>query len=95
MTSTEQYGAEYKYNPGFLHPVTQPFLPPELLDRPEARFLRDEDSVVDRTYDEAALREWEEKELGGERWEGREDMEKRLQESGRGDELEVTEGNAD
>lgn len=77
-----QYGRDYRYNPSYLHPVTQPFLPAELVGREEARFLQEEESVVGKVYDEAALREWEWKELGGERWEGREGMMRRLREAG-------------
>lgn len=79
--SITQYGRDYKYNPGYLHPVTQPFLPPELVGRPEAHFLQDEESTEGKKYDEAALREWEWKELGGKKWEGREEMMRRLEES--------------
>ncbi|ORY70649.1 hypothetical protein BCR35DRAFT_307958 [Leucosporidium creatinivorum] len=76
------YGQDYMYNPAYLHPVTQPFLPPELVGRPEAHFLQDEESVEGKKYDEAALREWEWKELGGKKWEGREEMMRRLEEGG-------------
>lgn len=37
-----------------------------------------------KTYDEAALREWEWKELGGKKWEGREEMMRKLLVSGVG-----------
>ncbi|GAA5966932.1 hypothetical protein JCM3765_001305 [Sporobolomyces pararoseus] len=74
------YGRDYRYNPGFAHPVYQPFLPPELLANPATKFLQDEESIEGKTVDEVALREWEEERLGGARWEGREEMEKKLRE---------------
>lgn len=59
----------------------QPFLPPELLANPATKFLRDDDSLEGKTVDEAALREWEEENLGGgERWQGRQEMERKLRE---------------
>ncbi|BGP56364.1 DNA-dependent ATPase mgs1 [Rhodotorula sphaerocarpa] len=69
------YGRDYRYEPGYAHPVHQTFLPPELAG---TAFLRDEESLVGKTYDEAALKEWEWRKLGGERWPGREDMLRRL-----------------
>ncbi|KAL8292030.1 hypothetical protein RQP46_001496 [Phenoliferia psychrophenolica] len=39
------YGAEYKYNPGYSHPVHQTYLPPGV----EATFLQPTDSLVGRT----------------------------------------------
>ncbi|BGP49432.1 DNA-dependent ATPase mgs1 [Rhodotorula kratochvilovae] len=71
------YGKEYRYNPGFAHPVYQPFLPPELAG---TTFLQDDAAVDGKTVDEAALREWEWRTLGGERWEGREEMERKVRE---------------
>ncbi|GAA6040281.1 hypothetical protein JCM8097_009399 [Rhodosporidiobolus ruineniae] len=72
------YGRDYRYNPGYAHPVYQPFLPPELASR--GHFLQDDDSVEGKTVDEAALREWEWKNLAGGRWEGREEMERKVRE---------------
>ncbi|KAJ8293778.1 putative oligopeptide transporter [Rhodotorula toruloides] len=69
------YGRDYRYEPGYAHPVHQPFLPPELAG---TIFLKDDDSVEGKTYDEAALREWEWRNLGGKKWEGREEMEKKF-----------------
>lgn len=64
-----------RYNPSFAHPVTQPFLPPELVG---THFLQPDDSVKGKLYDEAALREWEWKNQGGRAWEGREEMLEKL-----------------
>ncbi|BGP33284.1 DNA-dependent ATPase mgs1 [Rhodotorula toruloides] len=69
------YGRDYRYEPGYAHPVYQPFLPPELVG---TTFLKDDNSVEGKAYDEAALREWEWRNLGGKKWEGREDMERKL-----------------
>ncbi|BGP25730.1 OPT super [Rhodotorula toruloides] len=69
------YGRDYRYEPGYAHPVYQPFLPPELAG---TTFLKDDDSVEGKAYDEAALREWEWRKLGGKKWEGRDEMERKL-----------------
>jgi len=69
-----------RYDPGFAHPVYQPFLPPELVSNPAAQFLVDEGDIEGKTVDEDALREWEHQKLGGERWEGREELERKLAE---------------
>ncbi|CEQ41169.1 SPOSA6832_02857, partial [Sporobolomyces salmonicolor] len=74
------YGRDYRYNPSYAHPVYQPFLPPELASDSAAQFLKDDDSVEGKIYDEAALREWEWRNLGGGRWEGRDEMERKLRE---------------
>ncbi|GAA5833123.1 hypothetical protein JCM5353_004241 [Sporobolomyces roseus] len=74
------YGRDYRYDPGFAHPVYQPFLPPELVSNPAAQFLVDEGDIEGKTVDEDALREWEEQRLGGERWEGREELGRKLAE---------------
>lgn len=66
------------YNPSYAHPVYQPFLPPELAGK--ASFLQDDSSLDGKKVDEAALREWEWKTLGGMKWEGREEMARRLKE---------------
>jgi hypothetical protein len=68
--------ANCSYEPGYAHPVHQTFLPPELAG---TTFLQDEDSVVGKTYDEAALQEWEWRNLGGKKWPGREEMLQRLE----------------
>ncbi|KWU41310.1 P-loop containing nucleoside triphosphate hydrolase protein, partial [Rhodotorula sp. JG-1b] len=65
------YGRDYRYEPGYAHPVHQTFLPPELAG---TTFLQDDDSVVGKTYDEAALQEWEWRNLDGKKWPGREEM---------------------
>ncbi|GAA5956986.1 hypothetical protein JCM21900_006724 [Sporobolomyces salmonicolor] len=74
------YGRDYRYNPSYAHPVYQPFLPPELASDSAAQFLKDDDSVEGKIYDEAALREWEWRNLGGGKWEGRDEMERKLRE---------------
>lgn len=66
---------ERRYNPDYLHPVYQEYLPPELRG---TSFLQPEDSVKDKVYDEEALKQFEEKVLGGEKWEGRETLVARL-----------------
>ncbi|GAA5857006.1 hypothetical protein JCM9279_007311 [Rhodotorula babjevae] len=71
------YGKEYRYEPGFAHPVFQTFLPPELAG---TTFLRDDDDLEGKTVDEAALREWEWRTRGGARWEGREELQRRVRE---------------
>ncbi|KAK4699532.1 putative ATPase, partial [Phenoliferia sp. Uapishka_3] len=60
------YGADYKYNPGFAHPVHQTYLPPEL--EAKADFL----GLEEKVWDEEALRKWEDTSNEGRRWEGRE-----------------------
>ncbi|BGP17538.1 hypothetical protein JCM10213_004080 [Rhodosporidiobolus nylandii] len=72
------YGRDYRYNPGYAHPVYQPFLPPELAGK--TNFLQDDSSIEGKTVDEAALREWEWKVQGGKKWEGREEMVRKLRE---------------
>ncbi|GAA5849116.1 hypothetical protein JCM8547_006453 [Rhodosporidiobolus lusitaniae] len=72
------YGRDYRYNPGYAHPVFQPYLPSELAGKTD--FLQDDDSIAGKTVDEAALREWEWKTQGGEKWEGREEMAGKLKE---------------
>ncbi|GAA5941708.1 hypothetical protein JCM3775_003643 [Rhodotorula graminis] len=71
------FGKEYLYEPAYAHPVFQTFLPPELAG---TTFLRDDDDLEGKTVDEAALREWEWRARGGARWEGREELERRVRE---------------
>lgn len=69
------YGAEYRYEPGYNHPVYQTFLPPELEDK--VLFLQaggnatGEDGTG-KTRDLRLLEEWEAKANGGNPWSGRE-----------------------
>lgn len=77
LMKTLGYGRDYRYEPGYAHPVYQPFFPPELAG---TTFLRDDDSLEGKTVDEAALREWEWRSLGGKKWDGREELEKRVKE---------------
>lgn len=51
-------------------------MPPELAG---TTFLQDEGSVVGKTYDEAALQEWEWRNLDGKKWPGREEMLRQLE----------------
>ncbi|GAA5827439.1 hypothetical protein JCM11251_003814 [Rhodosporidiobolus azoricus] len=81
------YGRDYRYNPGYAHPVYQPCIPPELSDK--AHFLKDDSDIEGKMVDEAALREWEFRKLNGERWEGREEMARKLQESEERDRAEA------
>ncbi|GAA5889660.1 hypothetical protein JCM6882_007096 [Rhodosporidiobolus microsporus] len=81
------YGRDYRYNPGYAHPVYQPCLPPELADK--AHFLKDDSDIEGKIVDEAALREWEFRKLGGARWEGREEMVRKLEELEERDKLEA------
>ncbi|GAA6021393.1 hypothetical protein JCM11491_006689, partial [Sporobolomyces phaffii] len=70
---------KFRYNPAFAHPVYQPFLPPELVENPRARFLRPDDDVTDKTFDDDLLSEWERTTLAdGERWSGREEIDRQL-----------------
>lgn len=66
-----------RYEPGYAHPVFQTFLPPELAG---TTFLRADADLEGKTVDEAALREWEWRARGGARWEGREELERRVRE---------------
>ncbi|GAA5999811.1 ssDNA-dependent ATPase MGS1 [Rhodotorula paludigena] len=77
LMKTLGYGRDYRYEPGYAHPVYQPFFPPELAG---TTFLRDDDSLEGKTVDEAALREWEWRNLCGKKWDGREELEKRVKE---------------
>ncbi|GAA5907480.1 hypothetical protein JCM8208_001389 [Rhodotorula glutinis] len=81
------YGKEYRYEPGFAHPVHQTFLPPELAG---TTFLRDDDDLEGKTVDEAALREWEWRVQGGARWEGRDELERRVREREEGDKAKAS-----
>ncbi|KLO16056.1 P-loop containing nucleoside triphosphate hydrolase protein [Schizopora paradoxa] len=62
------YGEGYRYNPEFAHPVTNDYLPPSLKG---SVFLRKEGDNEGKTWDEEALRRWEEEENGGQEWAGR------------------------
>ncbi|CED84739.1 ATPase related to the helicase subunit of the Holliday junction resolvase [Phaffia rhodozyma] len=72
------YGAGYKYNPHYVHPIANEYLPFPLLNSssfsatPCDSFLQAEGSAKGKRYDEDALSDWEVKSNGGERWKGRE-----------------------
>ncbi|KAH9937723.1 P-loop containing nucleoside triphosphate hydrolase protein [Amylocystis lapponica] len=65
------YGHSYCYNPDYLHPVTNDYLPIQF--RGDV-FLRPAGDVTDKIWDEAALRRWEMEENGGRPWDGREEQ---------------------
>ncbi|WFD34406.1 DNA-dependent ATPase mgs1 [Malassezia cuniculi] len=81
------YGHEYRYEPGFAHPVYQEFLPPELrgmrlLSPPPPEAAERNEPTADasshmrppgpRVVDYALLSEWEQKRNHGLPWSGRE-----------------------
>ncbi|GAA5987699.1 hypothetical protein JCM11641_002563 [Rhodosporidiobolus odoratus] len=84
------YGRDYRYEPGYAHPVYQPFIPPELASKTD--FLKDDTSIAGKLVNEAALREWEWKKQGGAKWEGREEMVRKLKEL---EEMDRVEAEAD
>ncbi|ESK82413.1 replication-associated recombination protein a [Moniliophthora roreri MCA 2997] len=62
------YSEGYRYNPNYAHPVHNTYLPPDI----EAQvFLRKEGDLSGKTWDEQALKRWEEARNNGMRWEGR------------------------
>ncbi|KAH9964563.1 P-loop containing nucleoside triphosphate hydrolase protein [Russula dissimulans] len=62
------YGEEYKYQPQYVHPVTNEYLPPQIRG---ATILREEGDPTGKKWDEDALRQWEAMENGGQPWAGR------------------------
>ncbi|KAI0758314.1 hypothetical protein BC629DRAFT_1584489 [Irpex lacteus] len=62
------YGDEYHYNPDYIHPVSNDYLPPQLKG---SVFLKPAGDMSDKTWDEDALRKWEKEENDGKPWEGR------------------------
>ncbi|KAF7792284.1 hypothetical protein EIP86_003320 [Pleurotus ostreatoroseus] len=62
------YANGYAYNPDYVHPVTNDYLPAQFR---EEVFLKPEGDMSDQTWDEAALRRWEVIENDGREWEGR------------------------
>jgi len=62
------YGEGYMYQPQFSHPVTNEYLPSEL--RGET-ILREVGDLTGKTWDDDALKQWEEMENGGQVWAGR------------------------
>lgn len=64
------YGAAYAYNPSYAHPVINSYLPPQLGDE-AGKFLRDEEDLSEKIWDEGLLERWEQEVNGGEPWAGR------------------------
>lgn len=62
------YGAEYAYNPAYLHPVINEYLPSELKGE---KFLLQNGDDSEKIWDEAQLRRWEVEINGGLPWDGR------------------------
>ncbi|KAI0690091.1 hypothetical protein BC835DRAFT_1365922 [Cytidiella melzeri] len=62
------YGEEYHYNPDYMHPVANEYLPPQFNNMV---FLKSAEDISDKRWDEDALRRWEAKKNNGEAWEGR------------------------
>ncbi|VDB83432.1 unnamed protein product [Peniophora sp. CBMAI 1063] len=65
-----EYGAQYRYNPDFAHPVTNNYVPPEIYGE-IGDVYREKGDMRGKEWDERGLRMWEERENGGERWDGR------------------------
>ncbi|KZV68552.1 P-loop containing nucleoside triphosphate hydrolase protein, partial [Peniophora sp. CONT] len=65
-----EYGAQYRYNPDFKHPVTNNYVPPEVRGE-VGDVYREKGDLRGKEWDEAGLRMWEERENGGRMWEGR------------------------
>lgn len=62
------YSEGYKYNPSYVHPVHNEYLPIPLQCE---KFLKDEADVSDKIWDEDALLHWEKECNEGHRWSGR------------------------
>ncbi|KAI0085130.1 hypothetical protein BDY19DRAFT_897171 [Irpex rosettiformis] len=62
------YGDEYHYNPDYIHPVVNNYLPPRLNG---SVFLKHAGDLSDKFWDEEALRKWETEKNDGKPWEGR------------------------
>ncbi|KAH7913889.1 P-loop containing nucleoside triphosphate hydrolase protein [Hygrophoropsis aurantiaca] len=62
------YGEDYRYNPEYLHPVHNDYLPIPLRDD---KFLKDAEDLSDKVWDEDALAHWEREANGGQQWDGR------------------------
>ncbi|KIP04850.1 hypothetical protein PHLGIDRAFT_492165 [Phlebiopsis gigantea 11061_1 CR5-6] len=65
------YGDGYAYNPNYIHPVTNQYLPPSLQNEV---FLRPTGDTTDKIWDEAMLKRWEEQKNGGRPWPNRQDF---------------------
>jgi len=62
------YARGYAYNPNYVHPVHNDYLPIQFKGR---TFMKEADDVSGKLWDEEALVRWENEENGGKSWEGR------------------------
>ncbi|KAE9401604.1 P-loop containing nucleoside triphosphate hydrolase protein [Gymnopus androsaceus JB14] len=62
------YSEGYRYNPDYAHPVHNDYVPPQIHGQ---QFMRKPGDVSGKIWDEAALKDWEREENGGNKWEGR------------------------
>ncbi|KAJ3753604.1 DNA polymerase III, clamp loader complex, gamma/delta/delta subunit [Lentinula raphanica] len=62
------YAEGYRYNPDYVHPVHNGYLPLEIEGQ---RFMRRPGDTTGKIWDEEALKEWERRKNDGEEWEGR------------------------
>ncbi|KAL4066431.1 DNA polymerase III, clamp loader complex, gamma/delta/delta subunit [Scleroderma yunnanense] len=62
------YSEGYKYNPNYVHPVHNEYLP---LPLRQEKLLKDEGDISDKVWDEEALLFWEKECNGGHCWSGR------------------------
>ncbi|KAJ3818397.1 hypothetical protein F5880DRAFT_1600015 [Lentinula raphanica] len=62
------YAEGYRYNPDYVHPVHNGYLP---LKMEGQRFMRRPGDTTGKIWDEEALKEWERRKNDGEEWEGR------------------------
>ncbi|KAJ3887840.1 DNA polymerase III, clamp loader complex, gamma/delta/delta subunit [Lentinula edodes] len=65
------YAEGYKYNPDYVHPVYNGYLPLEIEGQ---QFMRRPGDTSGKLYDEAALKDWERERNGGKEWEGRSNL---------------------
>ncbi|KAJ6475264.1 DNA polymerase III, clamp loader complex, gamma/delta/delta subunit [Mycena vitilis] len=62
------YGKSYHYNPEYMHPVHNTYIPSQVEN---AQFLKKEGDNSEKIWDEDALTSWENNVNSGEPWEGR------------------------
>lgn len=65
------YAEGYKYNPDYVHPVHNGYLPLEIEGQ---QFMRRLGDTSGKLYDEVALKDWERERNGGKEWEGRSNL---------------------
>ncbi|KAJ3913641.1 hypothetical protein F5877DRAFT_51978 [Lentinula edodes] len=65
------YAEGYKYNPDYVHPVHNGYLPLEIEGQ---QFMRRPGDTSGKLYDEVALKDWERERNGGKEWEGRSNL---------------------